>query len=386
MTRGCEASAWVLGAGDPARPEPGVLVRETITLPPLEAGEVLAAPIYGCWEGNMGHAIARRPLDLCRHRGEDRIVIGNAGVVRVLETGADVTGVRAGQYGLVFPTAVEDRWGYTVKALGYDAPGSMGILATRMKLLARQVIPLPERTRYSLLQWAVFSVRYITAWSNWRLAAGVFRLQVPDAECPAPHVWGWGGGTTLAELDLAQRHGCRAVMLSGHDRHLATIAAHGVAAVDRRAFGALSWDEPRYEEDAAYRSAYKKAEVKFLGEVKRRTGGEMVQIFIDYIGEPVYRATLRALSRQGVMTSAGWKLGAGVTHSRAKECTLRRQHVYTHYASYREGVGAMAYGESCGWMPRVTGDVYSFDDIPRLAADYAAERTDYFPCFAINPE
>ena len=37
---------------------------------------------------------------------------------------------------------------------------------------------------------------------------------------PIPHVWGWGGGTTFAELDLARRHGCHTVMLSGHDGRL----------------------------------------------------------------------------------------------------------------------------------------------------------------------
>src|SRR5581483_5987522 len=203
-----DAVAWVLYPGDSSSRD---LVREEITIDPIRPNEVLAAPLYGCWEGNMGHAIARRPLDVCLVRDEEKVVIGNAGVVRVLETGAAVTNVRAGQNAVVFPNGVADSRGYMLKALGYDAPGQVGLLSTRMKLTDRQVIPIPDNTRHTLPQWAAFSVRYVTAWSNWLVAWGVFRLQVFEDECPSPHTWGWGGGTTLAEMDLARRHGCNTV-------------------------------------------------------------------------------------------------------------------------------------------------------------------------------
>src|SRR5262249_43956449 len=148
-------------------------------------GEVLAEPLYGCWEGNMGHAMDRQPVDICRQRGEDKVVIGNAGVVRVRECGAGVTTVRPGEHAIIFCTGVEDRWGYPDKILGYDAPGSMGCLSTLMRLRERQLIPIPEGTRHTLPQWAAFSLRYITAWANWELACGVFHLSVPKDDCPA---------------------------------------------------------------------------------------------------------------------------------------------------------------------------------------------------------
>ncbi len=380
-----DAVAWVIYPGDSDGSGPACLKLEEIRLAPCGPGEILAEPVYGCWEGNMGHALARRPLDVCRERREPKVVIGNAGVVRILETGGEVRGIEPGQYAIVFPSGAEDRWGYTVKAFGYDAPGQAGLLATRVKLTARQVLPLPANTRHSLAQWAAFSVRYITAWSNWRLAYGVFRLQVGAEECPNPHVWGWGGGTTLAELDLARRHGCLAAMLSGSEENLLLIERAGITAIDRRSFGTLCHDAERYAADRIYRAAYRRAENAFLNFVRDSTGGEMIHIFLDYVGGPVYRATLKALSREGVLATAGWKRGMDVTHLRSKECIARHQHVYTHYARYAEGVEAVRYAEENGWLPEVSGRIYRFEEIPQLAQEYAEEKAGYFPCYAVRP-
>ena len=30
--------------------------------------------------------------------------------------------------------------------------------------------------------------------------------------------------------------------------------------------------------------------------------------------------------------------------------------------------------------------IYSFDEIPKLAEEYEADTTDYFPCFSVNPD
>lgn len=380
------ADAWVLYAGDEEVPSRATLVRESIQIPRPGPDEVIAEPLYGCWEGNMGHALHRHPVDICRQRGEPKVVIGNAGVVRVREVGAGITDLRPGQHAIIFCVGEEDRWGYPDKILGYDAPGTMGCLSTVMRLRARQLIPVPEGTRHSLPQWAAFSLRYITAWANWELALGVFRLSVPREECAAPHVWGWGGGVSLAQLDLARRHGCRTMMLSGSDHHLRIIASAGIPALDRRRFGQLAYDDRRYADCPEYRTQYRNAERAFIDAVRELTRGEMVQIFLDYVGAPVYRATLRALSREGVITTAGWKEGMELRHLRARECIDRHQHVNTHYARYRQGVAAVRYAEETGWLPDVDEHIYSFDQIPELADHYDAELTGYFPCFAVNPE
>ncbi|HEX6042270.1 MAG TPA: hypothetical protein VFZ20_29810, partial [Longimicrobium sp.] len=75
MTR--RADAWLLYAGETDTPRRAALVRETIDIPAAGPGEVIAEPLYGCWEGNMGHAVNRVPVDICRQRREPRVVIGN---------------------------------------------------------------------------------------------------------------------------------------------------------------------------------------------------------------------------------------------------------------------------------------------------------------------
>jgi len=382
--------AWVLYAGsksaNPHKDELASLRKESLALSKLAEGEVLAEPIYGCWEGNMNHALERRPIDICHQRGEGKVVLGNAGVVRVAAIGADVRNLRPGQHAILFPSSIIDRFGYPERMLAYDAPGTMGCLATRIKLKARELVPVPEGTRHSLAQWAAFSVRYITAWSNWELAFGTFRLLVGADEFPDPHVWGWSGGTTLAELDLAARQGCRTVMLSGNDTHLEQIRRTGITALDRRAFGELLFDEKLYAEDGAFRRVYTQAERSFLREVSERTGGENVQIFVDYIGSPLFRATSKALGREGIITTAGWKQGMSITYLRSVECIGRHQFIHTHYARYSQALAAVAYGEEHGWMPEIDKRIYRFDEIPDLAARFHRSETGFFPVYSVNDE
>lgn len=374
-----QARAWFLyaGTGDD-RGELAELRCETFELPPTGAEEVLCEPIYGSFEGNYLHALTRDPVDICRQRGEARVILGNAGVVRILAVGAAVTTLRAGQLAMINGAAVTDRFGYMVQALAYDAPGTMGCLTTRAVLPARCLVPLPEGTRHGLAQWAAFSVRHVTAWANWQLAHATLRSLADHEALPRPHVWGWGGGTTLAELDLARRHGAQAVMISGHPGRLAAIERLGVAALDRRGFAALL-------DERADRAARKAAEAVFLAAVAERTGGEGVHVFVDYIGTPVHRATLRALGRPGVLATAGWKQGMALSTLRAIECIGHHQHIHTHYARLPQIREAMVYGEASGWMPEVDHPV-SFDEIPTLARRFAAGECGFFPVFAINPE
>ena len=382
-----KADAWVLHAGDGSNPPTRAeLRREVFEFDDIRADEVLVEPLFGCWEGNMGHALDRLPVDICLQRKEPRIVFGNAGVVRVVSCGKDVKTVEPGQKAIVFCVGVEDEWGYPKKIYGYDAPNSIGILATKTKLRDRQLIPIPDDTKHSLEQWAAFSLRYITAWSNWELAYGTFRLLVPEWELPTPNVWGWGGGVTLGELDLARkRHGCNAIMLSANEIRLETIRKVGIQAIDRREFGKLSFDDKKFAQDPEYAAAYRQAEEKFLTRVREITKGRMVQIFIDYVGGPVYRPTLKALSREGVITTAGWKEGMKLSSIRAIECIDRHQHIHTHYARYQQGVSAVAYAEPNGWMPIVDERVYNFDEIPELVAAYDNDLVNCFPCYAVNP-
>ena len=382
------AEAWVLHAGNGASPpEHGHLHREKLEISNVKGDEVLVEPLYGCWEANMTHALQRQPVDVCRMRGEPRVVLGNGAVLRVLQIGKDVRTLKPGDLTLFMGLVQKDRWGYPIKLVGYDAPHTIGCLATRLKAREDWLIRIPSDTRHDLARWAAFQVRYITAWANWQLAYGTYRLLVHEDEMPNLDVWGWGGGTTFAELDLARRHGHRAVMLSGHPRRLEQIRAAGITPLDRRRFGALDFyeNDPR-QKDRAWRDAYNANEKAFLAEVKEQTGGDGAQIFVDMIGEPVHRVTIKALARQGVITTAGWKLGMNLRLVRAIACINRHQFVHTHYARRPQAEQAIAYGEANDWMPPIDDRIYEYDEIPQLAADYEANELGLFTCFRINPE
>ena len=112
-------------------------------------------------------------------------------------------------------------------------------------------------------------------------------------------------------------------------------------------------------------------------------------IFVDHIGTAVIRATIRALARQGVVTTAGWKSGMNWRSVRAIDCIQRHVHVHTHYARYGEARIAMQNAETTGWMPPLCeeGEVCPWSEIPALAHDYAEGRvTDYFPLYQVNAQ
>lgn len=361
--------AWVLSSGH-GRNEPGQLERASFAFSEITAEEVLAEPLYGCWEGNMSHALNRNPIDICMARQEEQVVLGNAGVVRILKTGAAVTRVKAGDLCLVFCNGIWDDAGYPIKILGYDAPQTMGVLAKRMKLHGQQVIPLPADTAFSLPQWAAFSLRYITAYANWQVAYACWRSQMRSAEPHDVFVCAWGGGVGLAEITLARQMGCQVAMIASTPERLALLHRLGIIPIDRRSVDGVAFED------------------RFLDLIQTMTRGKGVSIFIDNIGTPVYKLTLKALARQGVITTTGWKHGAVLPISRALECLNRHLYVHTHYACYAEGVAAVALAQTQRWMAPITPEekVYTWEEIPSLAADYAAGRlVTYFPIFSVNP-
>src|ERR1700688_1462189 len=103
--------AWVLHKGQRDEPGPALLEREEFSFPGITEHEVLAEPIFGCWEGNMSHALGRWPVDICRLRREATVVMGNAGVVRILQAGTAVTTVVEGDLCMLAPVGTEDEFG-----------------------------------------------------------------------------------------------------------------------------------------------------------------------------------------------------------------------------------------------------------------------------------
>lgn len=360
--------AWVLPSAA-RRPKLAELIRETYTFPDITSNEVLAKPIYGCVEGNMMHAITRDPIDICAERGEDTVVLGNAGVVRVDKIGSDVTHVREGDTCLVFGVGEWDAYGYPVKALGYDAAGTMGVFAKTTKLHEKQLIPIPTGTTYSLQQWAAFSLRYVTAWGNWRVAYECWQSQMKGIPTKEVVVCAWGGGVSFAQLALAKHFGCQTIMVCSQPERLALLKASGIDAIDRSQFSDADFEQG------------------VLGAIAEKTNGRGVSIFIDNIGTPVHRITLKALARQGVITTCGWKCGMRTLVTRAIECINRHIHVHTHFATCQEGLDAIQFAQTHDWMPPHDEHVWAWDEIPQMMDAYVnGAISTYFPVFAVNAE
>ncbi|MCB9519556.1 MAG: zinc-binding dehydrogenase [Myxococcales bacterium] len=381
-----KTEAWVLHQGVGENPGPAELVREEFEFGDLTPDEVLARPLYGCWEGNMGHALDRRPVDICAQRGEPRVVFGNAGVLEIVEVGANVTTVKPGDKAILFCNGIWDDFGYPKRIFGFDAPNTIGVLAKTTKLHQLQVIKIPDGNTHHLARWAAFSLRYVTAWSNFRLAYGTLRLQLDAEELPSPVVWGWGGGVSLAELHLARLQGCRAFQVSSSGARQKMAEDLGITAIDRSEFEDLNYDEKLYKTDPEYKARYQASERRFLEIVDELTQGTGVNIFLDYVGSPVIRATLKAMARQGILATAGWKEGMHLWFVRAIECIDRHQHVHTHYARYKEGVDAVQFALENDWLPVIDERIYEFDEIPECGDAYQRGDFVYFPCFRVNPE
>ncbi|MEV1178703.1 hypothetical protein [Nonomuraea sp. NPDC049784] len=385
--------AWVLHAGpNGGGPAPGGaanLRRETFAFPDLGDDEVLVEPLYGSWEANLEHALSRSPVDICRQRGEPSVVLGNIGVVRVLRTGQapEARALSEGDVCMVMPFGKCDRYGYAELAYAYDAPGTIGLLAKRTKVAARMLLPLPSDSAYTLPQWATYA-RYFSAWDNWRVAYACWRGQLPDVAAEDHLVFGWGGGVVLAELELARRAGFRVAMTAGGDERLSCLARKGITPVDRRTFPDLELSRRLDEGDPDLVERYRTSEKEFLRIIESLSDGHGAAIFIDNIGAPLLRPTLKALGRLGVLTTLGWKRGMVTETRRAVECIKRHLHVNTHVWRSGDSPEILEYQAATGWIPDPDMiQTYDFEDVPRLADDYAAGKvTSYFPVFTVNPE
>ncbi len=379
------SEAWIIEKGTGIT-EPGKLKPYHVDIGLPGPKEIIVAPLYGCLEANLIHAIQRNPIDVCEQRNEPFIVPGNACVAKVMQVGANVSLVKQGDICMGFGISKGDDYGYPVTVVGYDAPNVSGSLAKRLLMQQHQMIPLPANTKFSLKQWAAFSARYVSAWSNWKVAFSCWKSQMENAN-PAEHfVCGWGGGVSLAQLQLAKLQGFKTIMIASKQSRLNHIALQGILPLNRRAFPNLNFQPGKYHKDPDFREAYKKSEKIFLEQLYQVTQGKMIDIFIENIGQPVYRATIKALARQAVISTCGWKMGMEISYLRALECISRHIHVHTHYATHSDVVEAMAFAEKTGWIPDIAAEkVYLWEDIPALCDAYINEEIDsYFPVFEIN--
>ncbi|MBI4863284.1 MAG: zinc-binding alcohol dehydrogenase family protein [Candidatus Riflebacteria bacterium] len=383
-----KTEAWVLhrGSDEGARSAPGRLELESVEIPDITDSEALIEPLIGCWEANITHALERRPIDVCLARKEPTVILGNTGVVRVLTVGSAVRELDEGDCCVVAGVDTgRRRFAMPDRAWAYDQPGSSGLFARRSKIAADKLIKLPRNSPVRLEQWAAMSGRYFAGWPNFKLAHATLRAVVSEAVHPSPFALAWGGGVSIAQLELARLHGYRCAMIASTDERLGLIASKGFIPIDRRRFLDLWFDEQAHETDRAARDRYLAAERTFLDIVGEVTAGGGASIFFDHIGTPVARATLKALASPGVMATVGWKHGMKTSQLRAIECMGWHTHVFTHLARPADARDAAAFAHERGWAPDPLPEPYPFERIPELAARYSDGLQTYFPLYRVNP-
>jgi NADPH:quinone reductase-like Zn-dependent oxidoreductase len=383
--------AWVLHAGrgvqDPAgAARAGELRLETYSFSDLADGEVLIAPLVGCWEANMTHAIRRHPIDICLTRGEGAVVLGNSGVVEVVRTGRSVSNVAVGQRCLLAPVGKLDPDSYLELVHAYDAPDTIGLLGQQVKVPARTLFPIPADSAHGIHRWASYG-RFWTAWDNWRVAYACWRTQVTATVAgggsgSVPLAFGWGGGVSLAGLQLAQAEGFRTAMAASRPSRLKLIADLGMIAIDRRQFPHLGGSA------GLGRAEQQRSEREFLDLVGELSDGRGISILLDNIGGELYGIGLRALARQAVLATVGWKAGMRLETLRAVECIRRHIHVHTHGFRYSDIPEIIDFQERTGFLAAVDESgplAYAFEAIGVLAKECVADQVDdYFPLFGVN--
>ena len=178
------------------------------------------------------------------------------------------------------------------------------------------------------------------------------------------------------------------VMITSKKSRIEYLESLGIDSLDRNEFKSLSYNEEKYKSDRNYRKSYIHSERYFLSKVKEKTDGKGVSIFIDNIGYPVYRATIRALGRDGVIATCGWKHGMHLPINRAIECFEQHTHIFTHGTQHRSlAEEAIDFAEKYGWLPKENQvkNIYSWEDIPQLGQAYSNENLDsYFQLYKVN--
>jgi len=205
------------------------------------------------------------PIELPRIAGGDV-----AGVVA--EVGGNVTGLAPGRRVLLDPAiALPDG---TVGALGEHATGG---LAEFIRVPAANAIPLPDDV--SFVQAAALPIAYGTAW---RMLITRGRIRAAEHVL----VLGASGGVGTGCVQIAKMHGCVVYAAASTPEKLERLRAIGAdVLVDYR------------------------AQPEFHRTVRALTGGEGVDVVVNYTGGDSWVRSLKALKHGGRLLTCGATAG-----------------------------------------------------------------------------
>jgi NADPH:quinone reductase-like Zn-dependent oxidoreductase len=364
-----EVNAWVLSNKDGKRE----FDKRTVSLPTVNSSTSLVKPLAVGWEGNVSHAISREPIDINIQRKEEAVVLGNNGVVQLIKTeDARLEALAATCNGIflvqpIFHNGATDSNGYLSSVFGYDMAGSSGLLSEYCVLPNKILMPLPIDFSAAPF-WASYTIRYMTAWSVYHKSMKVYSA-INDTNTKL-NIVGWGGGTTLALLQLSALDGNTAIMLCGSEAKCIEAELHGVKAINTSSI----MHEARKDKHPMAFIKLLKAELK-----PHLQGSGEIDIISDFVGEPTANASMALLGKGGVLATAGWKASPLVTVNRAASCIKQHTHVNCHHAHIEEIEAALQFGLEKSWCAKQTEN-YIFDDVLNVHDLYQNKKINsYFP-------
>ena len=255
-------------------------VRDDLPVPELRARTDVRVRI---------HAAAINHLDLFVVEGLPGItitppwIVGSDGAGVVDAIGAEARGVAVGDHVIINPgigcgsceycLADEEPLCPRFNVLGEHRPGTIADYA---------VVPARKlRTIPAAIPWETAAAFPLATLTAWRMI--VSRAQVTPRDTVL--IWGIGGGTALAALQIAKAHGATVWVTSSSDEKLARAAALGTD----HGFNHATLDVAR--------------------EVRQRTAKRGVDVVVDNVGEATWQRSLLALGRRGRLVTCGGTSG-----------------------------------------------------------------------------
>ena len=313
-------------------------------------------------EHNIAHAALADTVNIAERRG-GKIYPGNSAVGEVIGLGSEVTKFKLGNIVLTHCNGEPDKYGYPLRIWAYDQPDSIGWCGEEAVVGDWQLVHAPLDCGLNFWEIAALPLRAPTAYHMWRRAEGIFRVKLPREQRAVLNVMGFGGGVSELFLMLAKSEGHNAFFCSGSPERRAALEKLGIVGIDQKAYN---------------RFASRDDSKAFLGEVKRLTNGEGMQIVCDMLRGPCFAAGLAATSRLGVNVSAGWQLSQVIEYNSAGASAKQITIDHTHYET-PTGVEAATelYGKV--FKPTIHSEIYAFEDLPRCIAEMQENKVTGIP-------
>ena len=140
---------------------------------PVRSGELTMAEIErGQADPNYSLKMQKAPAQVSRTKGPRYTPVSKRqdkpdGIAWILRNHPEITDAQVAKSAQLFTFLA----GLNRTQCGTIVGGELLIIKNRKTILHEtQIIPIPVSSPLSLEQWAAFSLRYITAWANWRVA------------------------------------------------------------------------------------------------------------------------------------------------------------------------------------------------------------------------